>query len=89
MGTEARGHAEAAALVSMQEVLGADEQDWEAIIRQRAIKGEVSQTQFMEGLQRCMEQTVLRMTSGSYGQRVTAEYLKELEARAEALFKKI
>jgi hypothetical protein len=40
----------------------------------------------MEALQRRMESVVLGLPSGSYAQRVQAEYLKELEERAKAAF---
>jgi hypothetical protein len=40
----------------------------------------------MEALQRRMEGVVLGLPSGSYAQRVQAEYLKELEGRAKGVF---
>lgn len=40
----------------------------------------------MEALQRRMEGVVLGLSSGSYAQRVQAEFLKELEGRAKAAF---
>eukprot|EP00887_Chlorella_sp_A99_P005541 scaffold1.g5541.t1 len=40
----------------------------------------------MEALQRRMEAVVLSLASGSYGQRVQAEYLKEVEDRAKEVF---
>ena len=40
----------------------------------------------MEALQRRMESVVLGLPSGSYAQRVQAEYLKELEERAKGTF---
>lgn len=43
----------------------------------------------MATLQTKMEQTVLQMKSGSYGQRVQAEYLKEVEGRGQAVFKEL
>lgn len=41
----------------------------------------------MDELQRRMERVVLGLQSGSYAQRVQAEYLKEVETRAKAVFK--
>lgn len=41
----------------------------------------------MASLQVKMERTVLSMKSGSYSQRVQAEYLKEIEARAKSVYK--
>jgi hypothetical protein len=43
----------------------------------------------MEVLQKKMESTVLGMQSGSYAQRVQAEYLKEVEARAKTVFRQL
>lgn len=43
----------------------------------------------MEALQRRMESVVLGLPSGSYAQRVQAEYLKELESRAREVFEDI
>jgi hypothetical protein len=43
----------------------------------------------MEALQRKMEGTVLGLQSGSYAQRVQAEYLKEVEARAKRVYKEL
>ncbi len=40
----------------------------------------------MEALQRRMESVVLGLPSGSYAQRVQAEYVKELEDRAKGAF---
>lgn len=48
--------------------------------------GELSESSFTQALQRKMEATVLGLKSGSYAQRVQAEYLKELEDRAKAVF---
>ena len=39
-------------------------------------------------LRKKMELLVLSLPSGSYAQRVRAEYLKELEIRTQAAFKK-
>jgi hypothetical protein len=46
----------------------------------------VGELAFMEALQRRMEAVVLGLSSGSYAQRVQAEYLKELESRAKSVF---
>jgi hypothetical protein len=43
----------------------------------------------MASLQQKMERTVLSMKSGSYTQRVQAEYLKEVEARAKQVYKEL
>ena len=51
--------------------------------------GDLSEPSFMEELQRRMERVVLGLQSGSYAQRVQAEYLKEVEARARVVFKEL
>ena len=42
----------------------------------------------LSALRKKMELLVLSLPSGSYAQRVRAEYLKELETRTQAAFKK-
>jgi len=68
------------------ELLGAQEEQWAEIILNKAEKGEISEVSFLESLQRRMESVVLGLSSGSYAQRVQAEYLKELESRAKQVF---
>lgn len=51
--------------------------------------GASAEAAFMEVLQKKMESTVLGMQSGSYAQRVQAEYLKEVEARAKTVFRQL
>ncbi|GAX72617.1 hypothetical protein CEUSTIGMA_g73.t1 [Chlamydomonas eustigma] len=68
-------------------VVYAEEKEWASIIKGGVDAGEVSEPAFMEELQRRMERVVLGLQSGSYAQRVQAEYLKEVEARAKAVFK--
>lgn len=51
--------------------------------------GEISETSFTEALQKRMEGTVLGLQSGSYTQRVQAEYLKEVEERGKKVFAKL
>jgi hypothetical protein len=71
----------------LNDLVYAEEKDWEPLLRERVAKGEVGEEGFMEALQRKMEATVLGLQSGSYAQRVQAEYLKEVEARAKAVFR--
>ncbi|PSC76574.1 hypothetical protein C2E20_0188 [Micractinium conductrix] len=68
----------------LDELLAADEGLWTRLIRANA--DTISEAAFMEALQRRMEGVVLGLPSGSYAQRVQAEYLKELEERARAAF---
>ena len=70
----------------LRELLQADEGEWADILRRKADSNEVSEASLLASVQRMMENTVLKMESGSYGQRVVAEYLKELEGRAKTLF---
>lgn len=71
----------------LNEVIYAEEAQWEPLLRGGAAGGGVAEAAFMEALQRKMEVTVLGMQSGSYAQRVQAEFLKELEARAKAVYR--
>jgi hypothetical protein len=71
----------------LNELLYAEEAQWEPMIRGAAAEGSVAEASFMEALQKKMEATVLGLQSGSYAQRVQAEYLKEVEGRAAAVFK--
>lgn len=71
----------------LNKMLDAGEEQWEATLEQALEAGECSEVSFMETLQRRMEGTVLSLKSGSYAQRVQAEFLKELEDRATAVFK--
>jgi hypothetical protein len=47
---------------------------------------QVGEEAMLGALRRKMEALVLSLPSGSYAQRVRAEYLKELETRAQAAF---
>lgn len=80
----AAGKNEADAVIA--ELIAADEATWAAIVRKKAQSGEITELALMEALQRRMEGIVLGLASGSYAQRVQAEYLKELEARAKSVF---
>lgn len=73
----------------MNDVIWAEEADWDDIIRRQATAGTISEAVFMEALQKKMEGTVLGMQSGSYAQRVQAEYLKEIESRAKSVFRQL
>eukprot|EP00890_Picochlorum_soloecismus_P000294 jgi/Picsp_1/1265/NSC_04746-R1_protein len=71
------------------EVLSARESNWANLIVEKAKSGDISEESFMEALQKKMENIVLSLSSGSYAQRVQAEYLKELETRAKGIFDSI
>lgn len=71
---------------ALLQVLRAPESEWEAIVSQLNSMGDISEESFMEELQKKMETIVLSLSSGSYAQRVQAEYLKELQTRAKSVF---
>ena len=68
------------------QVLQAQESEWEGLITEFSNAGKISEESFMEELQKKMEKIVLSLSSGSYAQRVQAEYLKELQSRAKSVF---
>lgn len=68
------------------ELLAEEEAAWAPTLRAHAQSGRCSEVSFLEALQRRMEAVVLSLASGSYAQRVQAEYLKELESRAKQVF---
>lgn len=72
------------------QLLAEDEALWTRLLRARLlVEQDISEASFMEALQRRMESVVLGLPSGSYAQRVQAEYLKELESRAKGVFEDI
>jgi hypothetical protein len=80
------GKTSSSAEAALSELLNVDEGTWAPIIRKKAQEGEISEISFLEALQRKMESVVLGLSSGSYSQRVQAEYLKELESRSKEVF---
>eukprot|EP00879_Flechtneria_rotunda_P003482 GHRR01003711.1.p1 GENE.GHRR01003711.1~~GHRR01003711.1.p1 ORF type:complete len:319 (+),score=117.10 GHRR01003711.1:119-1075(+) len=74
---------------ALNEVVYAEEKDWNEIIKKHVAAGGIAEAAFMEALQKKMESTVLGMQSGSYAQRVQAEYLKEIESRAKTVFRQL
>lgn len=71
------------------QVILAQESQWASLIRSLALDGTISEAAFMEALQRRMEGVVLGLQSGSYAQRVQAEFLKEVESRAKGVFREL
>jgi len=67
--------------VALAAVAEAEEEDWEG--RLKAAPG-LSATGFEAAIRRRMEGVVLGLPSGSYAQRVQAEYLKEVERAGSA-----
>ncbi|PNH07534.1 hypothetical protein TSOC_005997 [Tetrabaena socialis] len=74
---------------ALNKLLYAEERQWYPLLRSLADEGALNEASFQEALQRRMEGVVLGLQSGSYAQRVQAEYLKEVESRAKAVFKEI
>ena len=70
----------------LDKIIAAAPADWETLLREEVEAGRLSEDAFQEGLQKRMEGVVIGLESGSYRQRVQAEYLKELETRAKAVF---
>lgn len=54
----------------IDEVISADEEQWEQVIRQLLQSDAITENAFLEDLQKRMESTVLGQSSGSYTQRV-------------------
>lgn len=84
--TSSRNGQEEGAEAQLLEILSARESAWTPMIQEKLNSGLISKESFTEALQRKMETVVLSLASGSYAQRVQAEYLKELETRANAVF---
>lgn len=66
-------------------MLAADIEQWDELLGQAKEAG-YGTGAFVEELRKKMEGVVLGMANGSYSQRVMAEYLKEVEERANVAF---
>jgi flagellar biosynthesis regulator FlaF len=73
---------------ALSKVLKTPEGEWESLIRDMNASGEISEESFLEEVQKKMETIVLGRSSGSYDQRILAEFLSELQERANAAFGK-
>lgn len=69
----------------LDKIIAAAPADWDRLLREEVEAGRLNEDAFQEGLQKRMEGVVIGLESGSYRQRVQAEYLKELENRAKAV----
>jgi energy-converting hydrogenase A subunit M len=67
----------------LEELLAADSDAWDGILA-RAMGGETDKDTLLGSVQRSVEKVVLQKASGSYGQRVQAEFLRELMGRIRA-----
>eukprot|EP00793_Prasinoderma_coloniale_P005191 PRCOL_00000952-RA len=67
-------------------IVAADEEKWTQML-ESGLKGEgaIDADSFFKSLQGRMERTVLTAGTGTFSQRVQAEYLKEIESRANAV----
>lgn len=74
---------------AVDQVIAADEDKWEPLIRQFIESEQTTEAEFSQDLQKRMEATLLSQTSGSYMQRVQAEYLKEIEARFKEVYRTV
>lgn len=68
----------------LERLLRADSADWDALIQQAAQAGEVDLEVMQAAVQSCVERVVLQQASGSYAQRVQAEFLREVMGRMRA-----
>jgi len=66
-------------------LLSVDADRWDMEIRRAAKENDVKPKALISEIQRTMETVVLGLDNGSMAQRVQAEYLRELVARAEAM----
>ena len=64
-------------------VIAADEREWDFLLSQASASGSVSAAGFAAAVRKRMEGVALGLASGSYAQRVQAEFLKEVEERGE------
>lgn len=62
-------------------VLAAVPSEWDSLLMEEFQSGRLNEESFQEEIQKKMESVVIGLESGSYRQRVQAEYLKELEQR--------
>lgn len=71
----------------LEQVLDADEDKWNDLLRNGLTYGGgvVRSQDFFKAVDRRIERTLMRTENGSYQQRVLAEYIREIETRAEAL----
>lgn len=70
----------------LQEMLAVSSDTWDDVLNQAKGKdGALDSDALLSAVQSCVEKVVLQKASGSYAQRVQAEFLKELMARIRAV----
>ena len=65
----------------LERLLLVDEEEWSGILAAAIEAGETDAEAMQAAVQGCVERVVLQQASGSYGQRVQAEFLRELLSR--------
>jgi hypothetical protein len=68
----------------LERLLRADADQWDSLIAQATQAGEVDLEVLQAAVQSCVERVVLQQASGSYAQRVQAEFLREVMGRLRA-----
>lgn len=71
----------------LETVVSADEGEWGALLRTGMTYGggQIEPEELYSVINKRVERIIMRTESGSYQQRIVVEYLKEIQARAEAL----
>mmetsp|Transcript_38734 Transcript_38734/g.75746 ORF Transcript_38734/g.75746 Transcript_38734/m.75746 type:complete len:325 (+) Transcript_38734:1-975(+) len=65
----------------LERLLKVEESEWDGLLEAAVAAGETDQETMQAAVQSCVERVVLQQASGSYGQRVQAEFLRELLSR--------
>ncbi len=68
----------------LERLLRADADEWDNLIKQATQAGEIDLEVMQAAVQSCVERVVLQQASGSYAQRVQAEFLREVMGRVRA-----
>ena len=69
----------------LERLLRADADEWDALIQQATQAGEIDLEVMQAAVQSSVERVVLQQASGSYAQRVQAEFLREVMGRLRAV----
>jgi len=65
----------------LERLLLAEESEWDGLLQEAVAAGETDTESMQSAVQSCVERVVLQQASGSHGQRVQAEFLRELLSR--------
>lgn len=71
----------------LEAIISADEERWADLLRTGMVYGggQIESEELYEAIKKRVERVIMRTESGSYQQRIVVEYLKEIEARGQAL----